>query len=144
MNIGVDLDEEETSLLKIPPKLCIPATLKDNLFELEIKKMNAKLQYDGRNKSKEDFNEEKEEQKEREKESDADRTERERIEEVIEEIELETRKFFIIDRKQIDLRKTRATDMKNNKMIKLPPPLINLAEREIHVKREAFIKGFKD
>ena len=83
-------------------------------------------------KPKEDFEEEEIEKDE----------ETRRIENLAEEIEMDTKKVYDSEKKEVDYWKLRATDMKGNTNMILPPPLIPEIEGELAVRREEFKKIF--
>ena len=131
-----DLDNDELEVLKLPPKFCILEELDDETFELEIERMNAKLRYDGMGKSLEDLIEERKPDSEKDEET-------RRVEEIGTELELETRRVFDRKTKEVDMKKLRATDMKNNTCVILPKPLIPKVESEMSVRKEEFKRIFK-
>ena len=95
--IGVNLSDEEIKALKLPPKFCLLGNLNEEDFELELERMNTKLRYDAKGKSKECLEEEKEPKDEETK----------KVEELSEEIEVEARQVFDPDSNTIDFRKRR-------------------------------------
>ena len=62
----------------------------------------------------------------------------------LEILEADTRKVYVRETKQFDQRKLRATDVKGNAMLHLPPPLIPSLESEILVRNEEFKKVFRE
>ena len=58
-------------------------------------------------------------------------------------MDLETRRMFNTDTLEMDMTKLRPTDMKNNKMIHLPRPLILIVESEILLRRDQFLKVYR-
>ena len=60
-----------------------------------------------------------------------------------EEPELETRRIFNTDTPELDMGKLRPTDMRSNKMIHLPKPLIPLVESEILLRCDQFLKIYQ-
>ena len=65
-----------------------------------------KAAYDGMGKSKEELEEEKKAEKEKDEDT-------QRIEKIALEIELDTRRVFNLKTKELDMRRLRATDMKD-------------------------------
>ena len=129
---NVKLDEDELSVLKLPPDFAILDKLTEEEFCLETEMSMTKLRWEKRKQMEDNVEGEvvtKEVEEEREKN---------------EEEEAKTRQIYNPVEKILDLRKRRVTDMKENSKVYLPKPLPVIEEANIAIRRDKYEQTFKD
>ena len=124
------------------PNYTIRRILDKERFQLEMEKVFVKLRWALRDKGLMD---------EVDMETLMTEEEKKRIAELVELIEIKTRSVFNHDKKEVDFRNSRATDVKHNSKVILPGPLTVAQEGEMQMRRIAwgavfdqFIAEFKD
>ena len=129
---NVKLDEDEISVLKLPPDFAILDRLTEEEFCLETEMSMTKLRWEKRKQMEDNVEDEvmtKEAEEEREKN---------------EEEEAMTRQIYNPVEKILDLRKRRVTDMKENSKVYLPKPLPVIEEANIAIRRDKYEQTFKE
>ena len=116
----VQVDDEELSVLRLPPEFAVLDKLRDEDFMHETEMAMTKIRW--------------EKMKDLEEEDDV----------VDEEEEAKKRQIFDPLEKVIDMRKRRVTDMKENSRVILPKPLTAHEEAKIAVRREHFEEVFSE
>ena len=131
MVIGdISIDDEEMSVLKLPPDFATLASLTEEDFLHDEEMAMAKLRWEKKKLIEEDLGEENVEITEEEKEQ-------------IEIVEAQSRQIFDPINKSLDLRKRRVTDLKENSKVYLPKPLPSKEEAKIEIRRDQYEKVFK-
>ena len=129
-DVGVDiigdvsLDEEELSILRLPPDFAILGKLSEENFMVETEMAMTKLRWEKRKLLDEESGEE------------GIVTDKER--EIMEEEDAKSRSVFDPINKVIDMRKRRVTDLKENSRIYLPKPLSATEEAKIEIRRDKY------
>ena len=121
----VTVDDEEMSVLRLPPEFAVLDKLREEDFMHETEMAMTKIRWE----------------KMKELEEEDNIVEKE---EINEEEEAKKRQIFDPIEKVIDMRKRRVTDMKENSRVILPKPLSAYEEAKIAVRRENFEKVFGD
>ena len=132
MVIGeVQIDDEELSVLKLPPDFAALANLSEEDFLHDEEMAMAKLRWEKKKMIEEDL-------------GDNNVTVTEEEKEEIDLIEAQSRQIFDPINKVLDLRKRRVTDLKENSKVYLPKPLPSYEEAKIEIRREQYEKVFKE
>ena len=128
----IEIDENEESVLKLPPDYSIYEKLSDEEFCLELELSNTKYRWAMRDEEDADTKDGEEEIP----------TEEER--ELFERMEAESRQYYDPVKKEFDVRKKRVTDLKENSKVILPKPLKTSLEARISLRRDKYISVYKE
>ena len=127
------LSRGEVAILTRGPKFTIRRILDRERFILEMEKVFVKLRWALKDRDIEE---------EVEYETMMTEEEKKRIKEISDEEEVKSRSVFDHEKKVVDFRKSRCTDVKHNAKIYLPGPLQNNLESELEMRRVAWGAGF--
>ena len=131
---NVKLSEDELELLQLGPNYMVVGQLKEEAMRTETTVTLTKIRWDKMKDGTEDMT-----NKEAEMEN-VDKSEEELMEEqtLAEAIDRETRDILSEDGRVMDLRKRRATDMRSNRKVIMPPPSKPLIEAELNTRAAAW------
>ena len=135
---NVDLSEDEMSLLRLGPGFMITTKLEEETMRTESTVTLTKMRWDRMRQGREDMTIGEMDGE------DAEKTEEELNEEekTSGELDRELRDLLSEDGKTLDMRKRRATDMKNNRKVTMPPPARPLVEAEYAMSAATWQKEF--
>ena len=128
-DIQPPLDEEELSVLRLNPKTAINPSLSIEGFKIETGMCSSKLRWEIRKEEDEKIDDEEEISEE--------------DSEMMAEIEARARMPFDPRLKELDLRKKRVTDSKDNSMVHMPRPVSVKEEASISVRETTYESVFK-
>ena len=136
------LNQDEIAVLTRGPSFTIRRVLSRERFIVEIEKSYIKIRWTKQDEAEVDCDMEG---------TGLDNEEQARIDDIAELEEAKSRIIFDLDKKEIDYRKQRCTDVKHNAKVILPGPGNQTLERELEVRRvewlaiyDAYVKEFCD
>ena len=124
------LDGEEKEVLKLPPKMAILQRLYEEDFRTDVEVSLAKYRYS------------KKEETDTEIATEVEVSEEEK--EVFDLIEAEARQTYNPSGNNLDLRKKRVTDLKENSKVHLPKPLPTQQEAFVAIRREKWLDTYRE